>query len=167
MLGRIGPVELILLIIVAVVVVVLVTVIKGFSRSASAREKVDSIKHSIKYCRNCSEEVELGKKYCSNCGFAPLNGDNYCQQCGIKTQKGQGMCTSCGFKLLSSNSLEVRNTDHDSGMFILGLLLPIVGLIIYLIFNESQPGKAKSAGKGALWGVSIGFILWIFIVASL
>ncbi len=121
----------------------------------------------IYYCRNCSGSIELLQKYCLSCGFEPLNGSKYCQQCGMDTKQGQAICTSCGFKLLEHYS-DKKGADEepDKGMFYLGLFIPIVGLIIYLVLNETQPGKATSAGKGALWGFVIGFLLWMLIVAS-
>ena len=44
----------------------------------------------------------------------------------------------------------------SGGMTALGFFFPIVGLILYLVWKDQTPLKAKSAGKGAL----IGVIVW-------
>lgn len=45
----------------------------------------------------------------------------------------------------------------------MGFFIPIVGLIIFLIYEEKKPKRAKSAGKGAL----IGFITKIVLAITL
>ena len=49
----------------------------------------------------------------------------------------------------------------------LSFFFPIVGLILYLVWMDSEPGKAKSAGKGALIGVIVSAALFmlLFIIA--
>jgi hypothetical protein len=59
-----------------------------------------------------------------------------------------------------SNS--VYTTDSPSmGMAVLGFFLPIVGLILWLVWKEPKPLKAKSAGKGALISVIVQVVLCI------
>ena len=43
----------------------------------------------------------------------------------------------------------------NTGFAILGFLIPIVGLILYLVNKDTTPLKAKSAGKGALIGFCV------------
>ena len=47
----------------------------------------------------------------------------------------------------------------SGGILALSLFFPLVGLILYLVWKDEKPLKAKSAGKGALIGVGIWFIL--------
>jgi len=52
--------------------------------------------------------------------------------------------------------------DAPSGGFaFLGFLIPLVGLILFLVWKDQTPLKAKSAGKGALIGVIVSFVLLI------
>lgn len=49
----------------------------------------------------------------------------------------------------------------SAGINIISFLIPLVGLIIYLTERDRSPRKAISAGKAAIWGVSITIILSI------
>tara|TARA_B100000945_G_scaffold9207_2_gene7436 strand:+ start:179 stop:391 length:213 start_codon:yes stop_codon:yes gene_type:complete len=56
----------------------------------------------------------------------------------------------------------MSNIDQKStGLNIICFLIPLVGLIVYLVQKDTYPIKATSAGKAALWGVGVGIVLWI------
>lgn len=57
----------------------------------------------------------------------------------------------------------MKHCDDESsfGWAFLGFLIPVVGLILYLVWKQDYPLKAKSAGKGALVGVIAGVVLMI------
>ncbi len=49
----------------------------------------------------------------------------------------------------------------------LGFCIPIIGLILFLVWNKDRPKDAKYAGIGALIGVivmAIFFIVWIVLI---
>jgi len=50
------------------------------------------------------------------------------------------------------------------GYAILGFFIPIVGLILYLMWKDQTPQRARSAGKGALTSVIVGVALSIILV---
>ena len=53
-----------------------------------------------------------------------------------------------------------NNISIDASSFgyaVLGFFIPAAGLVLYLVWREQTPLRAKSAGKGAL----IGVIVWI------
>lgn len=122
----------------------------------------------ILYCRKCghSTDHDSDSNICTHCGFNYLNGYAYCQHCGSETQEGQELCTSCGSKLANgykSHGKAVTNRsdlDHkpNFGFSVLGFFIPLVGLILYLVLNATEPGKASSAGKGAIAGLIVGFL---------
>lgn len=89
-------------------------------------------------------------KYCVNCGKELCDEAVVCVQCG----------TSVG-KINAKNA----NDAPNSGFAVLGFLIPIVGLILYLVYQDSSPLKAKSAGKGALIGfitcLALGILLMV------
>jgi hypothetical protein len=59
-------------------------------------------------------------------------------------------------------SRAVYTEDSSSaGMAILGFLVPIAGLILYLVWKDTKPLKARSAGRGALVSVIIGAVIWV------
>lgn len=55
------------------------------------------------------------------------------------------------------------------GYAVLGFLFPMVGLILYLVWREQTPLRAKSAGKGALVGAisAIGLTLALTIFSTI
>lgn len=80
-----------------------------------------------------------------------------------------------GFSLLNENNTEKNEVVYISdnlnvGFKILCFLIPIVGLILYIVEKEKNPSKANSAGKCALWGfiisLSIALISIIYIYAA-
>ena len=47
------------------------------------------------------------------------------------------------------------------GWAVLGFIIPLVGLILYLVWKDTQPLNAAKAGKGALIGAIVGVALGI------
>jgi uncharacterized protein YqgC (DUF456 family) len=82
----------------------------------------------------------------------------YCQNCGEPVRDEQDVCLSCGTHLRNSKK-QVVEEGSTAGYGILGFFIPLVGLILYLLWQTDRPKAAKSAGKGAL----IGFILNIIV----
>ena len=144
-----------------------------FIRSIRTGSEIVTTKNNniitVNHCRNCGSTVNnKNDQVCLNCGFLPLTSQNYCQECGGKTDMGQEICMNCGFKLLNKLPVERSNEeDIDLVAGIIGFLLPIVGLILYLVWNENKPGKAKSAGYGAILGFFVGVIFFFIILGTI
>ena len=83
-------------------------------------------------------------KYCSHCGKEILDEAVVCTGCGCSVSKGT-----------SNTDLDIPNT----GLNVVSFLLPIVGLILYIIFHEKAPSKASAIGKWALIGLIVGVVL--------
>lgn len=86
----------------------------------------------------------------------------YCTKCGKEIMDDAVICTGCG----CAQEVTTAKNDIDSssvGFALLGFFIPIVGLILYFVWKESQPLKAKSAGKGALIGFCVSIISSIFV----
>ena len=76
----------------------------------------------------------------------------YCKNCGKIIDDSATYCSNCGTKF--DNNINETDDRSSFGFAILGFFIPIVGLILFLIYEGEKPKRAKSAGKGAL----IGFI---------
>lgn len=87
----------------------------------------------------------------------------YCSHCGKQVMDEAVICPSCGCTVANTNATRGIAVDDgpDTGYAIIGFLIPIVGLILYLVKKDTYPKKAKSAGKWAL----IGFIVSIVVCA--
>lgn len=55
----------------------------------------------------------------------------------------------------------------STGLNVLSFLFPLVGLILYLVFLDKTPIKARSIGKSALIGFIIGVVLSVINMALL
>ena len=95
----------------------------------------------------------------------------YCTSCGKQMDNDSKYCVSCG----APNPFQApitKRTDPDDkpsfGFAVLGFFFPLVGLILYIVFSDRTPQKAKSVGKGALTGVitsvAVGVIIGIITV---
>jgi predicted membrane protein len=71
-------------------------------------------------------------------------------------------------KTISNQNDSNPNDIPSTGLNIISFLIPLVGLIIYLIEKDKAPKKANSAGKAALWGigVSVVFTILLFIISA-
>lgn len=92
----------------------------------------------------------------------------YCTKCGKELMDEAVVCPGCGCP--QGNGMVSNPADSSSfGWALLGFCIPIVGLILYLVWKDSTPLKAKSAGKGALVSVIVGvvfYILYAIIIAA-
>ena len=81
----------------------------------------------------------------------------FCSRCGKEIMDDAVVCPNCGCAVAPTPHVEedVPNT----GLNVLSLLFPIVGLILFIVYNEKTPIKAKAIGKCALIGFGIGVFL--------
>jgi hypothetical protein len=63
-----------------------------------------------------------------------------------------------GSFIMSRLRSDAKQESASIGWFFLGLFLPIVGLILFLVWIHEQPAKAKRSGIGALSGCFIGIM---------
>ena len=78
----------------------------------------------------------------------------YCSKCGKEIMDEAVICPGCG--CAQENNVPGSNLGREAssnfGWSVLGFFIPIVGLILYLVWKETSPSKAKAAGYGALSG---------------
>ncbi|MBQ9914501.1 MAG: hypothetical protein IJO50_00005, partial [Clostridia bacterium] len=87
----------------------------------------------------------------------------YCKYCGQATDDDSKFCSNCGNEISLTNGTD--KLDKPSRAFaVLGFFIPIVGLILYAVYERKQPKRAKSAGKGALIGVITKIVVYIVAV---
>lgn len=88
----------------------------------------------------------------------------YCKNCGKVVDEGSLYCNNCGTRLESAQSPSISENKPSFGFAVLGFFIPLVGLILFLIYEGKKPQRAKSAGKGALIGFLTKIALSIIIV---
>ena len=88
----------------------------------------------------------------------------YCKNCGRAVDDNSLYCYNCGVRLDNTSSENISEDNSSFGFAILGFFIPIVGLILFLIYEGKKPKRAKSAGKGALIGFITKIVLSIILI---
>ncbi|MDP3131101.1 MAG: hypothetical protein Q8N15_07215, partial [Bacillota bacterium] len=89
---------------------------------------------------------------------------------GKQLADNAAMCPGCGhmFAPVGPAPKVADPTDAPStGYGVLGFFFPIIGLILFLVWQDNFPKRGKSAGKGALIGVILQVVLSIVYVVVL
>ena len=94
--------------------------------------------------------------YCKNCGCSLPDDATKCENCGA--------VLSYGFEAGKTNPVKEEKGSVLLG--ILGFMFPLIGLILYLAMMNSEPKKAKSAGKGALTAFIIYLVIIVIVTIS-
>lgn len=101
----------------------------------------------------CSKNILRRKKmYCKNCGEQVTEVDKYCPGCGKSVSEVQQVSNS-------SNQYQGSVDQANFGFAILGFIVPIAGIILYFIWKNEYPLKARSCIRGALVSISIAVII--------
>ncbi|MBR7164484.1 MAG: zinc ribbon domain-containing protein [Clostridia bacterium] len=87
----------------------------------------------------------------------------FCPKCGAELADQAQICPTCS---CSQPPLSVVQDSSSFGFALLGFLIPVAGLVLYLVWKDTMPLKAKSAGKGALVSaiLSVGLSLLVVIL---
>ena len=84
-----------------------------------------------------------------------------CNNCGKEIDDQAALCPHCGTSIKKLNPGQLDGPV--GGLGVLCFLIPVVGLILYLIWKNEKPVKAKGAGRAAIWGLIILLIAPIII----
>ena len=99
----------------------------------------------------------------------------YCRYCGKQIEEDARFCPYCGSAQQEERQAPppqqryVDPNDAPSGGFaVLGFFFPLIGLILFLVWQDTMPQRAKSCGKGALTAVivSASLVLLTFIAIA-
>lgn len=88
----------------------------------------------------------------------------FCKNCGNVIDEKSLYCSNCGTRFETVQKQNFPDDRSGFGFAILGFFIPIVGLILFLIYEGKKPKRAKSAGKGALTGFVTRITLSIILV---
>ena len=133
-------------------------------------------------CPFCGYEAAESMKFCPNCGAAlnvnnnqqDYNADyqqnNYSQQ-GFNPQYQQyNYGQQYGYNQYGQNNygnqyggFENPEDVPSTGFNVLSFFFPLIGLILYLVWNDKKPRRAKAAGKAALIGFITGIVFNIVV----
>ena len=81
----------------------------------------------------------------------------FCKHCGSEIRDEAIICINCG--CATGNSLNHEKDGKKAGLAWLSFFFPVIGLILWLVWRDELPKRARSCGKGALWGLLIAVIV--------
>lgn len=82
----------------------------------------------------------------------------YCKNCGAQIHDQAVICPQCG---VEQRPVSTANDTGNIGWGLLGCCIPIAGLILWLLWKDTQPKNAKSAGIGALISVILTVVIYV------
>lgn len=89
----------------------------------------------------------------------------HCRECGEMISETAPTCPKCGAKqnIGGINGMEENLRAGSIGLKILSFLIPLAGLILYIVKRNEDPAAAKSYGLWAILGFAFGIILQLFL----
>lgn len=84
----------------------------------------------------------------------------FCRNCGKEIDDKAVVCIHCGVSA-NPNGDVVDNGGFGWGL--LGCCIPLVGLVLFLVWKDSKPKTAKSAGIGALIAFGGGILIYVIL----
>lgn len=81
----------------------------------------------------------------------------FCNKCGKQIPNDAKFCPECGASLNAQNS---QGDEASFGYALLSFFIPVVGLVLFIVWNKEYPKRAKSC----LYGIIAGVILWVVFV---
>ena len=111
------------------------------------------------FCPNCGKEIE-NVKYCPNCGFEVSKYTNvYTDEQAYND-----------YEPIHDNYHTYNQYEDDDrpsmGFAVLSFLIPIAGIILYIIWHSTYPKKAKSCLKGFVASIILNILLVCCFVSA-
>lgn len=115
------------------------------------------------FCTSCGKEFQNDMNFCPYCGTpATKNGqDTQSYNNGQYYQQPYGNQPPYGYD--APNPKDVPSAGFNA----LAFFFPIVGLILYLVWKDSTPKKAKAIGKWALISFVLGIVFYIVMIIAM
>lgn len=88
----------------------------------------------------------------------------YCSRCGREIDDKALTCPYCGTKTMNNLNTFITNDQPSFGYAFISFIIPIVGFILYLIYRDERPKRAKSALKGAAAGIVVEILICISVI---
>lgn len=113
----------------------------------------------MKICNKCNHQASDDAKFCPVCGNSFEEKINENQNNSTDTSSSN--YSYYNFDAMSTPPVQESEDKSSVGFGILCFFFPIVGLILFLVWKNDYPKKAKSCGIGALIGVIANIVLSI------
>ncbi len=101
--------------------------------------------------------------YCKNCGKQIPDGTNWCPECGQDLRNIQPYQVETPHQQPNYQQQPIEIDKPSAGLNVLSFLFPVVGLVLYIVWKDTKPQKAKGCGKWALTGFILSFVFGFII----
>ncbi|MFA6860267.1 MAG: zinc ribbon domain-containing protein [Clostridia bacterium] len=92
----------------------------------------------------------------------------FCTNCGKEISDEAVVCTGCGVPVKQTKKTQVNpNDSRSTGWAVLGFFFPVIGLILWAVWNNEFPLRSKSIAKGAIIGVIAEVVLSIIMFVAM
>ena len=118
------------------------------------------------YCRQCGKELPDGAQFCPYCGAAS-NAENAGGQNAARQNGSDNGYAAPPYPPYPPRPYPNPQDIYSGGWIALGFFFPLVGLILYLVWQTELPNRARACGKGALIGVIVyaaGVVLTVILM---
>ncbi|MBE6919908.1 MAG: zinc-ribbon domain-containing protein [Ruminococcaceae bacterium] len=88
----------------------------------------------------------------------------YCKKCGHQIDDAASHCAYCGAAQSEAGSAPQVVDNGGFGWGFLGCMIPLVGLILFLVWRDTKPKTSKAAGMGALISVIVSVVLYVVLM---
>jgi hypothetical protein len=105
-------------------------------------------------CRNCSTSLDPSVSYCEQCGE---NNPYYVKPSKKEREAYQQSYSSSSSAYQRPYAKPIAQEGSGVGWLFLGLIIPILGFILYFVFKSERPVASKQSLTGAIIGSVIGF----------
>lgn len=107
------------------------------------------------YCRNCGNKVQESEKFCTNCG-------NKIEV----TSTTNGSIASRTISVNSQNITSNYQEGNTLGWGILGFFMPLIGFILFVVWQKDRPKASKSSGIGALICLIVVILIYVVTIIT-
>jgi len=84
--------------------------------------------------------------------------------CGKELVDDAVVCISCGRQVSNYTEVNAKSASGNVWWAFLSAIIPLVGLILYIVWNASKPQEAKLSGIGAIIGVFFRVVFLIVLI---
>lgn len=96
----------------------------------------------------------------------------FCINCGKEIDDRAVVCPGCGVPVAGAQQpymnqqVSGARPDDESSMLyaLLGFFFPLIGLILFLVWNKEYPKRSKSCGKGALISIIVSVVVYVLAI---
>jgi uncharacterized membrane protein YvbJ len=87
-----------------------------------------------------------------------------CPNCNAQLADNAILCPHCGTAFSVAPAVAAATDDASSAGFgVLSFFVPVVGLILYILWHDATPKKAKSCIIGAIAGFVTYFVFMLIV----